>query len=579
MSQRVQPPLLCGWLKKRGAKGLLKSAKKRYLKQNGKRIEYSIDKDSASLQGYIDLELVTKIEKSSDSTFNLVTPDRTYELETCPDGPNLDYWLNGFMSWINYFRAVKADSLSSNANAVTAVGTVPKEKLLKIIEIMKKPSVGLDIKDRKYVLKTYRLCFVGKEYVDWVLSQNLVSSRDDGTKLGQVMMNNRLLHHVTDEHNFKDENLFYRFLKEDGTDDYSVPESAPSDNTTAIKNDNDNQNSSSSTVTTTTTTPTTNSSVNQSPSQPVPADPKRSTIDVNSSSPSSSSSFMSHKVVKVDTLQKQKGYPTLTKEELIETLKLKNEQVAQLQIQLEDSQRQLQSLLAKQSPTASPSTTTLAKKREERFWRVLAEDRDDELNIMLNQGDKFDIRNRSANLSLLHFAISNNSVKIIPLLINAGTRVNEVDCLGQTPLMYAIEKLNGEESYQVVKQLVDAGADVELGDTSDNMMPPLHAACVAGNYEVVNLLIEAGADIQKVDGRLRWTTLHWAVVGGSLSVVKLLIQKGVEFVVVQDENNSRAVSPLHLAEENDMSIEGKKALIQVLREAHRSSRRLSTLNK
>ncbi len=74
---------------------------------------------------------------------------------------------------------------------------------------------GLEIKTRRYQLKLYKRCFVGSEAVDWLVNY-LKISRTQAVAIGKKLVHKKVIHHVTDEHSFKDENLFYRFYEDEG---------------------------------------------------------------------------------------------------------------------------------------------------------------------------------------------------------------------------------------------------------------------------------------------------------------------------------------------------------------------------
>jgi Domain found in Dishevelled, Egl-10, and Pleckstrin (DEP) len=74
---------------------------------------------------------------------------------------------------------------------------------------------GLDIKARPYKLKLYHRCFVGSEAVSWMV-ENLKFSRQEAVAFGQKLIDKKILHHVCDEHQFKDEQIFYRFYEDEG---------------------------------------------------------------------------------------------------------------------------------------------------------------------------------------------------------------------------------------------------------------------------------------------------------------------------------------------------------------------------
>ncbi|XP_063155699.1 DEP domain-containing mTOR-interacting protein isoform X2 [Candoia aspera] len=74
------------------------------------------------------------------------------------------------------------------------------------------------IKDRRHHLKTYPNCFVAKELIDWLIDHKEASDRETAIKLVQKLLDRSIIHHVCDEHKeFKDQKLFYRFRKDDGT--------------------------------------------------------------------------------------------------------------------------------------------------------------------------------------------------------------------------------------------------------------------------------------------------------------------------------------------------------------------------
>ncbi|NES80056.1 MAG: mechanosensitive ion channel [Moorea sp. SIO2B7] len=75
-------------------------------------------------------------------------------------------------------------------------------------------SEGLEIKDRRYRLNTYPDCFIGSEAVDWLVQKHNCM-RSEAVKLGQRLVDRGIIHHVTDEHPFEDDYLFYRFYADE----------------------------------------------------------------------------------------------------------------------------------------------------------------------------------------------------------------------------------------------------------------------------------------------------------------------------------------------------------------------------
>lgn len=73
---------------------------------------------------------------------------------------------------------------------------------------------GLTIQDRRFRLTVYTSCFVGSEAVTW-LAKTQNATREAAVRIGQAMVEQGIFHHVSDEHPFKDEYLFYRFYEDE----------------------------------------------------------------------------------------------------------------------------------------------------------------------------------------------------------------------------------------------------------------------------------------------------------------------------------------------------------------------------
>ncbi|ESA35497.1 mechanosensitive ion channel [Leptolyngbya sp. Heron Island J] len=73
---------------------------------------------------------------------------------------------------------------------------------------------GLEIQNRRFRLTVYANCFIGNEAVTW-LAKTQNATREAAVRIGQAMVEQGIFHHVTDEHPFKDEYLFYRFYEDE----------------------------------------------------------------------------------------------------------------------------------------------------------------------------------------------------------------------------------------------------------------------------------------------------------------------------------------------------------------------------
>ncbi|MGL5875437.1 MAG: DEP domain-containing protein [Xenococcaceae cyanobacterium] len=101
---------------------------------------------------------------------------------------------------------------SAIAPAPTAAPSVPD---ISAIVAKMRSKDGFEIKARPYKLKLYHRCFVASEAVDWLV-KNCQMSREEAIAFGQNLVEQKIIHHICDEHHFKDENLFYRFYEDEG---------------------------------------------------------------------------------------------------------------------------------------------------------------------------------------------------------------------------------------------------------------------------------------------------------------------------------------------------------------------------
>nr|XP_010957072.2 LOW QUALITY PROTEIN: phosphatidylinositol 3,4,5-trisphosphate-dependent Rac exchanger 1 protein [Camelus bactrianus] len=90
------------------------------------------------------------------------------------------------------------------------------EKGEKLYHMMMNKKVNL-IKDRRRKLSTIPKCFLGNEFVAWLLEIGEISKTEEGVNLGQALLENGIIHHVSDKHQFKNEQVMYRFRYDDGT--------------------------------------------------------------------------------------------------------------------------------------------------------------------------------------------------------------------------------------------------------------------------------------------------------------------------------------------------------------------------
>lgn len=81
------------------------------------------------------------------------------------------------------------------------------------------------------------------------------------------------------------------------------------------------------------------------------------------------------------------------------------------------------------------------------------------------------------------------------------------------------------DNIDVVKYLIEKGANLNISINTFNGAFPLVIACIKGNLEIIKLLIESGAEFNNCDGN-GYTPLDHCVIRGFYNCSQYLISKG-----------------------------------------------------
>lgn len=131
----------------------------------------------------------------------------------------------------------------------------------------------------------------------------------------------------------------------------------------------------------------------------------------------------------------------------------------------------------------------------------------EQVKQLLDQGADINSRDDYA-CTPLHIAASQNEDRgfdLLSLLLERGAKVNEkTGDMGETPLAEAC----CEGNYRCVKQLIQAGADV---NAAGEVSPLMNAAINSENWQIVELLLQAGADPNFRSSEDGQTALDWAI--------------------------------------------------------------------
>jgi len=107
-----------------------------------------------------------------------------------------------------------SDALSSHPPVRLPAETGAPDDLREIVRQMRSRDGGLTIRDRRYGLTMYSNTFIGSEAVDW-LCDRYGLDRATATDIGKQIVARGFGHHVTDDRDFHDAMLFYRFYQDE----------------------------------------------------------------------------------------------------------------------------------------------------------------------------------------------------------------------------------------------------------------------------------------------------------------------------------------------------------------------------
>jgi hypothetical protein len=93
------------------------------------------------------------------------------------------------------------------------VAQIPSSWAIERFYSLIRSDAGFAIADRSYMGTKYTKTFVGSEAVDWIQMQG--HTLNEALSMGQRLIDLSIVHHVADEHPFKNEKLYYRFYRDE----------------------------------------------------------------------------------------------------------------------------------------------------------------------------------------------------------------------------------------------------------------------------------------------------------------------------------------------------------------------------
>ena len=156
-----------------------------------------------------------------------------------------------------------------------------------------------------------------------------------------------------------------------------------------------------------------------------------------------------------------------------------------------------------------------------------------------------DIRDRNSNIPL-HYAINNNNLNAVKILLEYGSNPNTIDKNGNNSLHLAVYSRSKDICEVVLKYNPNINSKTNIGETA------LHIACNLQNMEIIKLLLrKKDINVNSQDFEHEFTPLHYSINLNNAAQVDYLLQNKADPIIQDIYGNT----PIHYCiTENNIKI-------------------------
>ena len=149
------------------------------------------------------------------------------------------------------------------------------------------------------------------------------------------------------------------------------------------------------------------------------------------------------------------------------------------------------------------------------------------VSVLLNLGADVNLTATEGSNALMFAASVGEPCKaVIRKLLDSGININARDKAGKTALFKRTEECFGRTPPDLMRLLIDLGADVNI--TTNSGETPLMQACRHNTIEAATLLCDNGANLDAVELGLGTTALMYATIKNSKECLQLLCDRGAD---------------------------------------------------
>eukprot|EP01132_Coremiostelium_polycephalum_P003334 gene3334-4179_t len=168
-----KPPLLQGYLKKQGEKGLVKGYKKRWFQQKDTKLYYYEKEGDTNSYGFINLPDMLGV-KTVDAGFELATPSRIYNFQVFKPS-DLSYWTEGLKEYKKYYQSLQNNQ---RLGSVSSTSGVDNDNIRRSVSSTNSPDLNSNNRREEEIRKK----FMEQKRMEEERKQKEIQEREDSEK-------------------------------------------------------------------------------------------------------------------------------------------------------------------------------------------------------------------------------------------------------------------------------------------------------------------------------------------------------------------------------------------------------------